>query len=68
MNEKRLQSRSVRERVERLQAAFKPFLSAEGSVVDELIAERRGEAHEENREGLQAPSSGKRRDEPASRG
>jgi hypothetical protein len=36
--------RSVRERVERLQAAFKPFCSADRSAVDELIPERRSKA------------------------
>lgn len=48
MNEQRLQSRSVRERVERLQAAFKLFRSAEGSVVDGFIAERQAAGSKEN--------------------
>ena len=50
---------SVRERVERLQAAFAPFRSAEGSIVDELIAERRIEGRTENLEALQDMNSGK---------
>jgi plasmid stability protein len=35
---------SVPERVARLQAAFAPYRSAAGSVVDELVAERKIEA------------------------
>jgi hypothetical protein len=50
---------SLRERVERLQAAFAPYRSAEGSIVDELIAERRIEGWTENLEALQEMNSGK---------
>jgi plasmid stability protein len=49
---------TVRERVARLQAAFAPFRSANGSVVDELIAERRIEAWKENLESIQHINSG----------
>lgn len=49
---------TVRERVERLQAAFAPYRSANGSVVDELIAERRIEAWKENLEAIQQAGSG----------
>jgi plasmid stability protein len=51
---------TVRERVERLQAAFAPFRSAEGSIVDELIAERRIEGWKENLEALEEMNSGKK--------
>lgn len=60
--ENRSQSRSVRERVERLQAAFKPYRSAEGSIVDELIADRRIEGWTENLEALQHLNAGKKLD------
>lgn len=53
---------TVRERVERLQAAFAPYRSAEGSVVDELIAERRIEGWKENLEALQDMNAGKKPD------
>lgn len=45
---------SVEERVARLQAAFAPFRSPTGSVVDELIAERRLEASQETLESLRS--------------
>ena len=43
---------TIAERVERLQAAFAPYRSASGSVVDELIAERRIEAWREDLEAI----------------
>ncbi|MDQ4135695.1 MAG: Arc family DNA-binding protein [Pseudomonadota bacterium] len=51
---------SVRERVERLQAAFAPYRAVGGSVVDELIAERRIEGWKENLEALQHMNSGRK--------
>lgn len=51
---------SVRERVARLQAAFAPYRSAEGSVVDELIAERRVEGWTENFQAIQEMNAGKK--------
>jgi plasmid stability protein len=53
---------SLRERVARLQAAFAPYRAAEGSVVDELIAERRIEAWKENLEDIQDKNAGKKLD------
>ena len=53
---------TVRERVERLQAAFAPYRSAEGSIVDELIAERRIEGWTEDLEALQDMNAGKKLD------
>ena len=52
---------TVRERVDRLQAAFAPFRSSQGLISDELIAERRVEAWKENLEALQDMNSGKKR-------
>ena len=51
---------SVRERVARLQAAFAPYRSAEGSVVDELIAERRIEGWLENLETIREMNAGEK--------
>lgn len=57
------ESRStVRERVARLQAAFAPYRSAEGSVVDEFLDERRIEGWKENLEALQDINAGRRLD------
>jgi plasmid stability protein len=53
---------TVRERVERLQAAFAPYRSAEGSIVDELLAERRIEAWTENLEAIQERNAGMKLD------
>lgn len=53
---------TVRERVWRLQAAFAPYRSATGSVVDELIAERRVEGWTENLEAIQDMNAGKKLD------
>ncbi len=50
---------TIRERVERLQAAFAPYRSPQGSVVDELIAERRIEGWKENLQALQGISAGR---------
>jgi plasmid stability protein len=53
---------TVRERVKRLQAAFAPYRAVQGSVVDELIAERRIEGWKENLEALEDISAGKKPD------
>lgn len=54
---------SVPERVARLQAAFAPYRSATGSVVDELIAERKIEAWTETLENAREINDGQ--DPPA---
>ena len=53
---------TIRERVERLQAAFAPFRSAHGSIADELIAERRIEGWKENLEVMKDIDFGRRFD------
>ncbi len=50
---------TVRERVQRLQAVFAPYRAVEGSIVDELIAERRIEGWREELESLEDLTSGR---------